>query len=345
MKSVSFFNNKGGVGKTTLACNIAAHFARVHKRRVILIDCDPQCNSTQLVIGEDAAARLYWPPDGAPRQSDTILDVVRPIQDGDATINAGVKPLRKNGNRFGVDVLPGHPRFSTIEDKLSEAWWGATGGDLGGIRKTNWCVTLCRALQRDYDVAFFDLGPSLGSINRSVLLGSDFFVSPMGCDIFSIIGIRNIADWLHQWIDLYKEGVKLCEKRTPNALTPYDIRSSVGVEHGFAGFTIQQYITKSKGGVRQPTKAFEHILQNFSGEVEKHLGPHFAPTVSVASMKLGDVPNMFSLIPLAQSVSAPIRELASADGLVGSQYRQAADYALVLDTLAANLARNLGLRP
>ena len=52
MRSVVFFNNKGGVGKTTLACNIAAQFAG-RGLRLLLVDCDPQCNSTQLILSLD----------------------------------------------------------------------------------------------------------------------------------------------------------------------------------------------------------------------------------------------------------------------------------------------------
>jgi cellulose biosynthesis protein BcsQ len=54
------FNNKGGVGKTTLTCNIASYFATKQSKRVLIIDCDPQCNSTQLVMGQEFATQLYW---------------------------------------------------------------------------------------------------------------------------------------------------------------------------------------------------------------------------------------------------------------------------------------------
>src|SRR5438128_5672808 len=53
MISISMFNNKGGVGKTTLTCNVAAFFASQRYKRVLVVDCDPQCNCTQLVMGQE----------------------------------------------------------------------------------------------------------------------------------------------------------------------------------------------------------------------------------------------------------------------------------------------------
>src|SRR5437667_6111130 len=174
MISISMFNNKGGVGKTTLTCNVAGFFATQRKKRVLVIDCDPQCNCTQLVMGQEFTTDFYW---GKAKQKEitTIKDVLQPIEDGDSKINGNVKPLLSSKNRFQVDLLPGHPGFSIVEDRLGAAWHDLLGGDLGGIRKTNWNTELCRTLADRYDLVFFDLGPSLGSINRSVLVGCDKF--------------------------------------------------------------------------------------------------------------------------------------------------------------------------
>jgi cellulose biosynthesis protein BcsQ len=51
------FNNKGGVGKTTLTGNVAAHFATKLHKQALLIYCDPQCNSTQLLLSDDEIER------------------------------------------------------------------------------------------------------------------------------------------------------------------------------------------------------------------------------------------------------------------------------------------------
>jgi cellulose biosynthesis protein BcsQ len=344
MKTVCFFNNKGGVGKTTLTCNIAANFARTLGSRVLVIDGDPQCNATQLIIGDQKTSEYYWPERVTEAGFSTLLDIVNPIQEGDSEINPQINPLLGSQNRFGVDLIAGHPRLSIVEDTLSQAWNSVIGGDIGGLRKSNWCSALFNLLGNRYDVAFIDLGPSLGSINRSVLLGSDYFVTPLGSDVFSIVGVRNIAEWLKQWSGFYSRGLETSEKLSPGSLAKYpSIKSVVPIITGYVGYTLQQYITKSKGGVRRPTLAFDRILNQVPTEIEQSLGTFLAEGITMREAKLGDVPNMFSLIPLAQSVNAPIAALESSDGLVGSQFMQKADYTDILNRLSRSLARNIGV--
>ncbi len=53
MESIAMFNNKGGVGKTTLLCNLAAYLCKARQKKVLVIDADPQCNSTTYALDED----------------------------------------------------------------------------------------------------------------------------------------------------------------------------------------------------------------------------------------------------------------------------------------------------
>jgi cellulose biosynthesis protein BcsQ len=340
--SICFFNNKGGVGKTTLTCNIAAHFALELRQHVLLVDCDPQCNTTQLVVSDETTQKLYRHRDSRAKTG-TILDVVRPLQVGDAGIDSSITPILASANRFGVDLLPGHPRLSIVEDTLSQAWSEAAGGRIGGLRKSNWCAALCASLAGRYDVVFFDIGPSLGSLNRTVLLGTRYFVSPMGADLFSIFGIRNIAEWLNHWLGVYGTGFDLSNKESPGALAEFYIEKEPAIKHGFVGYTVQQYITKSKGGVRRATKAYEKLLKDIPTEVSGSLGKFSAVGPESGAMHLGDVPHMYSLVPLAQSVNSPIRELAASDGLVGSQFKQRDNYTQNLNAIVQALAANIGI--
>lgn len=344
MKVLSFFNNKGGVGKTTLTCNLAAHLAR-QGLRIVVLDVDPQCNATILTLGEERAAPLYWAEEPSEERSRTtnLWSILEPIELGEATVMSNVAPIPAATNRFSFDLVPGHPRVSIIEDRLSQAWRDAIGGDVGGLRRTNWVVTLAAQLAPRYDLMILDLGPSLGSLNRTALLGSDYFVTPMGADVFSILGLRNISNWLREWTDAYSRGVENCERTSPGASARFGLATNLPILHGFAGYTVQAYIAKFKKGEKRPTKAFERVTSSFAGEIQGNLENFFVPGMTMEQSLLGEVPNMYSLVPLAQTANAPIIDLRSSDGLVGSHYNQAKRYVGILSEVAAALSRNLGL--
>ncbi len=342
MKAISFFNNKGGVGKTTLTGNIAAYFALEMKKRVLIIDCDPQCNITQFILGDARTIDIYWPRSDSKDYPSvkTILDIVQPVLDGDATINKNARPLASRTNRFGVDLIPGHPRFSLFEDTLSTAWTELPSGKIGGFRVSNWLRTYLDNVSDEYDFVFVDVSPSLGALNRSVLLNCDFFIAPLGADAFSLLGIRNISRWMGQWIDYYKVGLEQSERLNKGALSRFNITESLPIEHGFVGYTLQQYIAKSKEGMRRPTKAYERILNDVPREISDYLSK-FSHKNGEEALHLGDVPNLYSLIPLAQSANAPIIELKSKDGLVGSQYIQATSYKSIIGNLAEEIEKRV----
>jgi cellulose biosynthesis protein BcsQ len=341
MKSVAMFNNKGGVGKTTLICNLAAYLGLHRGLRILLVDCDPQCNTTQLVMGEDFASSFYWESQHEPIT--TIADVMRPILEGDSEPAAHLVPIGRDRHRFGCDLVAGHPSFSFLEDHLSLAWAQVSSGEIGGYRRTNWARSLCAQAADSYDVVLFDVGPSLGAINRSVLLGCDHFVTPMGSDIFSILGVRNIQHWLSEAIATYEHGVPRCEERAPGALSRFSIPSVPSIRSGFVGYTLNQYLTKSKQGERIATARYEEILVKVPQEIDLLRQTFCVQSLSLENLKLGDVPHMYSLIPLAQTRAAPIGELAASDGIVGSHYKMIENYEVRIRQIADNFLRNIGL--
>jgi cellulose biosynthesis protein BcsQ len=343
MKSICFFNNKGGVGKTTLTGNISSYFSIEMEKRVLIVDCDPQCNITQFILGDSKTIDIYWPSGDSKHETKvkTILDVVQPILDGDSSVDKSIRPLPSKNNRFKVDLLAGHPRFSLFEDQLSQAWNEIPTGKAGGFRVSNWLRSYLGSVADSYDFVFIDVSPSLGAINRSVLLSADFFVTPLGADAFSILGIRNISRWMKSWIEYYSVGLDQSERLNPGALKRFNVPADIHVNNGFLGYTLQQYITKAKGGQRRPTKAYERILSDVPSEITEYL-ESFASSSRV-SAHLGDVPNLYSLVPLAQSANAPIIDLKAKDGLVGSQFSQAVEYRGIIAALAKQIADRVGL--
>lgn len=337
MPIISFFNNKGGVGKTTLCGNVCAHLALTDNKKILVVDCDPQCNLTQFILREQKTERIYLTDAGATFYDKTIMDVVRPIFDGDASVDKGVRPLLKLSNRFGVDILPGHPSLSLLEDKLSQAWGEMAMGEPRGFRISNWLSSYLGHIGKNYDYIFIDVGPSLGALNRSVLLACHNFIAPLTVDAFSVLGLRNIKQWMERWIDDYDIGLAQANRRNSSIFKFYDIRASVEIRRGFLGYTLQQYQAKSQSGRKVPVKAFERISSRFPDEISSSIA-NFAPKSLRANLHLGDVQNMFSILPLAQASNAPVEALTSRDGLTGGQVAQAKEYKAIIAELATAIS-------
>lgn len=185
MKTIAFFNNKGGVGKTTLSANLSAFFVDRLDKKVLVLDCDPQANITQLAVSDEKWETYY----GLNPSRQTIKDIFSPIVDGDSTVETNISLTHGSEHKFGFDLIPGHPELSIFEDKLSESWLSMLGGDIGGLRRTNWLKNVIERYQNQYDYLIIDVGPSLGALNRSILLNCDYFITPMGSDIFSLMSL------------------------------------------------------------------------------------------------------------------------------------------------------------
>ena len=180
-KAVCFFNNKGGVGKTTLVANLGAQLSLDFGAKVLLVDCDPQCNLTQYALGEEKALEVYSESD--PK---TVFSIIRPLALGKGY--SSELPLVKP-EKFGFDLVIGDPRLALQEDLLAQDWRDAKAGGMRGLQTTFVFLDLLKkASKLQYDFVLFDMGPSLGAINRSILLAVDFFCCPYGNRHFLYLG-------------------------------------------------------------------------------------------------------------------------------------------------------------
>lgn len=332
--ALAFFNNKGGTGKTTLSCNMAATIAKVHGLRVAYIDGDPQCNATQLLLEDDFWSEIF--SNRARSVERTILKALTNIRAGDSSVDHDVELHRST--RFGVDVLAGHPGLSVVEDLLSTSWLEFKGGTIGGARRSLWVRNLIAEL--DYDLVVMDMGPSLGALNRSFLLGADRFVTPMAADLFSLYALDNIADWMRAWLREYESGLDAIEANSADILETYSISTVPAVANGYSGYTVQQYVSRTSKSQIRHVKAYEQHKAKIPDRA-KSLAKW--SDLDDKELNIGVVPNMFSMVPLAQAAHAPIRDLRPQDGLRGAQVSQNANYAEQLDMLADRLMDNLPL--
>ncbi len=307
MISVAFFNNKGGVGKTTLLCNVAAYLALNHNKRVCVVDADPQCNATQYFFNDEQIDRIY-----NSAHSFTINNVIEPLSFGEGYSE---KIVTKTANRFGLSVIPGDPKLALTEDLLARDWGDAKAGEVRGIR-TNLVFSELLSKLRDFDYVFFDVSPSLGALNRAILLSSDYFVSPMSIDIFSLKAFENISKWIDGWSMEWQRGLDNVKdkSRIPR------------LQHGkatFIGYVTQQYLAKKDAtGQRRAVQAYEVIRKKIDSLIDEH---NLGKDLVGKGYEIGTVPNLFSLIPMSQSRHTPVFALSASDGVVGAHFAKVRD--------------------
>jgi len=332
MQSIAVFNNKGGVGKTTLLCNLASFLALEKEKKVLVIDADPQCNATQLTFDDDETEKLYDNP-----KTFTIYNIIHPLSLGKGYTESLEVIKRPN---FGFDILIGDPRLSLKEDLLARDWSQAIGGEGRGLR-TSFLFAELLARLKHYDYIFFDMGPSLGSINRSVLLACDFFISPMTIDLFSLKAIENIRISIENWKKQLK--MALDNLQDEDAL-PTNITPELSIQ--FAGFVTQQYKAKTDGlGGLVAVQAYEKIMRRVGPTIRANFIDKLQPNKRAIDYQLGTIPNLFSLIPMAQFARRPIFALRATDGVRGAHFSKVKDAQKLFRRIANKLETNIQFLP
>ncbi len=326
MKSITVFNNKGGVGKTTLLCNLAAFLGRKRSKRVLIVDADPQCNATTYIFPNDTLIEIY-----ENKKAGTIHDIFDPISKGKGYFQ-GPLPTRTS-DAFGIDVLPGDPRLALQEDLLATDWQQALGGNPRGLQTTMIFAELLTRC-KDYDFVFFDLGPSLGAINRAVLLGSDFFMIPMSSDIFSLQAIENISISLNKWKKGLLSGIS-AHNTSDEAFTIHN--SPVEWKLKFLGYVTQQYTAKRVKGIRRAVKAYDQIIRRIPHTLKILAQFSAGQSPEDNSFELGTIPNLHSLIPLSQEAHVPFFALEGKHGVVGAHFVKVKEGERIVEVVANNV--------
>lgn len=213
---VTVFNNKGGVGKTTLTYHLAHALSELGKN-VLLIDLDPQCNLTIYSLNMEDIHDIWVPEDpyiedfAASRKIISEVDfdkiissprsihfMLKPTEDGTEEIKQLPPPVKLTKN---LHLIPGRLTLHLFEAKVGERWSGIYQSDPLSIRTATRVRSLAYeyAAQYGYEIVIFDTSPSLGALNRNLLSLADGFIIPCSPDLFSVYGIRNIGSALRVW--------------------------------------------------------------------------------------------------------------------------------------------------
>ena len=322
-KSICFFNNKGGVGKTTLVANLAAQLSLNQDQKILVIDADPQCNLTQYMLEDDLFSITY----NAANPTNTIYDIIQPLSAGRGY--ADELPIREIPS-FGVDLIAGDPRLALKEDWLAQDWRDAKAGGTRGLRTTFIFSELISRASEDYDFIFFDMGPSLGAINRSILLSADYFLVPMSIDIFSVWAVKNIGEALRVWRKELENGIRMAEDPEEIAQLKGDAGSSK-----FLGYVTQQHKEKTEKGESRVVEAYGAIKKQLPAAVVLSLGSMF-PKKNFEP-HLGDIKHLASLAPKSQTLHTPMITVV----LKGSYTTTRKQAREIYDNLSERFAENL----
>ncbi|MBP8284567.1 MAG: ParA family protein [Chromatiaceae bacterium] len=301
MKTVAFFNSQGGIGNTTLVYHLAWMLAE-RGERVLAVDLDPQANLTRMFLSEDALEEL-WPHGEHP---ETIFGALRPIIRGLGDVETPhIEPLDP---RLGLVV--GDLALSTFEDKLSDAWPRCHHRDESAFRTMTafYRGTHHAAEAHQATWVLIDVGPNLGAINRAALIASPYVVIPLGPDLFSLQGLRNLGPSLRTWRTRWQE---LAGKNPVSELAmptgKIEPLGYVVMQHGLRG--------------NSPPKAYQRWIDRFPSEYrESLLDEPPSPSLKPANDPycLAMLKHYRSLMPMAMESRKPVFALKPADGAIGA---------------------------
>lgn len=327
MKTIAFFNNKGGVGKTSLVYHLAWMYAELGVN-VVAADLDPQANLTSMFLDEDRLEELW--PDGDHPQ--TISGAIRPLLEGTGDIEPPhVEPIDDL-----VGLVVGDLSLSTSEDELNSQWSKCLDRMVRAFRVISvfWRTLEAASQERGANLVLIDVGPNLGAINRAALIAAHHVVIPLGPDLYSLQGLKNLGPTLRRW------RVEWGERRARNpqadlSLPPGDMAPS--------GYVVMQHGVRLSKAVKAYDRWMARIPQVYREAVLECEGEGMTPTVSDDPECLGALKHYRSLMPLAQEARKPMFRLQAADGAIGGHAKAVQDCYSDFRDLARQIARRTGV--
>ncbi|EBB0845104.1 ParA family protein [Klebsiella pneumoniae] len=216
MSSIAIFNNKGGVGKSTMTYHLAYALAESGKK-TLMIDLDPQSNLSLFVLDDEQIEEIWdaeepFIEDYEKAKSDcsdiefnqihnaprSIHYILKPSEDGQSEEVQLPPSIKVNNN---LHLIPGRLTLHLFENKLSKQWSEAFLGEPQALRVITAIRRICKIYTEKlgFDVILIDTSPSLGILNKVIISNSDGFLIPCAPDMFSGYGIKNIGNALKTW--------------------------------------------------------------------------------------------------------------------------------------------------
>ena len=299
MKTLALFNNKGGVGKTSLAYHLGFMFAELG-RRVVFADLDPQANLSTMCLTEDRLEAIW-----SLKPRPTIYGAIERLRRGVGDVDR-ITPESVTGT---IALVAGDLQLSEIEDDLSQQWPKCLERDERAFRVTTAFHRVVSDVgsRTGADIALLDVGPNFGAINRAAVIAADFVIVPVAPDLFSMQGLENVgprlATWREQWADR--------QNRAPTL----DFEMPLGTMQAL-GYVVSRHSVLAGGAVR----AFQRWTDRMPAAYRESFGePPLRDGIDVANDEycLAQLKDFRSLMPMAQEAKKPMFLLKPGDGAIG----------------------------
>ncbi|NEO79077.1 AAA family ATPase [Moorena sp. SIO4G3] len=312
---IALFNHKGGVSKTTTTFNLGWMLASKGKR-VILVDTDPQCNLTGMVLGFSTKKEL----EEVYKTNQHIKAALAPAFESQPRLIEAVDciPIEKQDGLF---LLPGHVGLAEYEVTLGIAQ--ELSGSIQTLKNLPGSIYYLleeTANKFSADYILIDMSPSLSSINQNLLMTSDFFIIPTSPDLFSVMAIDSLATILPKWNQWAKKASELPVLKEADYPFPK-------VNPLFLGTIIQNYRIRNK----KPSAAFQKWMDQIKDAIEDRLFPALSregmvfPQQVYSEQEMGDdfclikISDFNSLIAISQENQTPVFDVTAEQiGLLGN---------------------------
>jgi len=324
---VAFFNNKGGVGKTSMVYHLAWMFSD-RGFRVIAADLDPQCNLTASFLDDDRIEDVMLRRE----QPLTVFGAVQPLKEGLGDVaNPHIELV---SDRLGL--ILGDMALSAFEDDLSQVWPKCLDRDPRSFRVISafWRLVQAAGVEHEADVVLLDLGPNLGAINRAALIASDYVAVPLGPDLFSLQGLENLGPAIRSWRDGWRERLE----RNPLKNVPLPSGSISPI-----GYLVLRHSIR----LDRPVKAFERWMAKIPSTYAKAVlqsAPVRDATIDTDPNCIAKLKDYRSLMPLAQEARKPMFFLKPADGAIGAHTYAVAEVYKEFKAVAENIAGRISIK-
>lgn len=330
MKSIAVFNNKGGVGKTTLTYHLGCALAELGYK-TLLVDLDPQSNLTLFGLDPEKLHNIWQVEDAfiddfvdaRDQESSNFENIangvrsihflLKPTEDGTDPPKSLAKPLKLQDN---LGMIPGRLSIHTYEDKIASRWTDVYGGDPLAIRTVTQIRNFCEAYAENYayDYVLIDTSPSLGILNKVIISTVDGFLIPCMPDMFSLYGIQNIGKSLRGW----KRDFDTIFKLLSDAKLSHFPKNFVS----FLGFTIfnaRRYAGSSEWDL---SRAHHNYAEQIPATIQKYIDADHRKHLTEGQLEdpVGETAIMhsYSTRPnMAQKYRTPMWKVPSCENLEG----------------------------